>query len=61
MGNPYSNKVKRLLSLRRVLDNLIDNAISENVMRDRPLTAEELRESLIYQIDEHMDFYKEDR
>ena len=54
-------KVDRLIYLRKALDNIIDNAITDNVMRDRPLSAKDLRESLIYHIDDQLYYYEQDR
>lgn len=48
-------KINDLIYLRKSLDNVIDNAITESVLRalDR-YDYETIRNSLLYQIDEHL-------
>ncbi len=47
--------IKRLLYLRREIDQIIENCITETALRDKPIDKEALRESLIYHIDDHLD------
>ena len=54
-------KVKRLLYLRKELDNIIDNAITEEVLRGREVDAESLRESVIYHLDDQLAALKQGR
>ena len=54
-------KVSRLLYLRKELDNIIDNAITEEVLRGREVDAESLRESVIYHLDDQLAALKQGR
>lgn len=47
--------IKRLLYLRREIDQIIENCITENALRDKPIDKDALRESLIYHIDDHLE------
>lgn len=56
-----NDKVKRLLYLRKELDNIIDNAITEYVLREKELDIKSLRDSLSYHIDDNLDAFKQNR
>ena len=49
------NTINRLLYLRRELDQIIENVITEEVVREKDMDIDQLRESLIYHIDDHLD------
>ena len=53
--------IKRLMYLRSQLDVCIDEVVSEKVLRDKDVDAEELRESLLYRIDENLDYLRQNR
>lgn len=47
-------KVKRLLYLRRELDNIIENEITETALREKEVDIEKFRESIIYHLDDNL-------
>ena len=55
------NTINRLLYLRRELDQLIENVITEEVVRGKDVDIDRLRESLIYHIDDHLDALRRGR
>ena len=55
------NIINRLLYLRRELDQIIENVITEEVVREKDIDIDRLRESLIYHIDEHLDALRQRR
>ena len=54
-------EVKRLLYLRKEVDNIIDNYISEYVLRGKEFDTNLLRDSLIYHIDDNLNALKQGR
>ena len=54
-------EVKRLLYLRKEVDNIIDNYISEYVLRGKEVDTSQLRDSLLYHIDDNLDALKHGR
>ena len=54
-------KISRLLYLRKQLETVIDNCITEQVLRDKDIDVDRLKDSLIYQIDDNIEFLKQDR
>lgn len=50
-------KIKRLLYLRKELDTVIDNTITEYLLRNE-LDIEYLRDSLSYRIDDNLSAFK---
>lgn len=55
------NQIKRLLYLRRELGNVIENAITEYVLREKPLDVNNLKDSLLYRIDDCIEALKQGR
>ncbi len=54
-------KIKRLLYLKKELNDIIDNYITEIVLRDKELDVEHFKESLVYHIDDNLDALKHNR
>ena len=48
------NKIKTLLYLRKELDAIIDNYITEYVLREKDINTSDMKESLIYHIEENL-------
>lgn len=55
-----SRYIKRLIAIRRIINNRIDNEIEDALRGKNRESAENLVESLIYQIEENARFLKED-
>ena len=51
--------ISYLLSLRRNLDSIIDNAISEDVLRGKNLNIDKFKDSLDYHIDESLNWIEQ--
>ena len=51
-------KIKRLLYLKKELNDIIDNYITEIILRDKELDMECFKESLVYHIDDNLDALK---
>lgn len=49
----------RLIYLEKELNNLIHNCITEYVLRCKDINVDELRESLLYHLDEQLDLLKQ--
>lgn len=54
-------KISRLLYLRKELETIIDNEITEVVLRGREIDAEGFRESLLYHLDDNLDALRQNR
>lgn len=54
-------KIKRLLYLKKELNDIIDNYITEVVLRDKEMDVERFKESLVYHIDDNLDALKHNR
>ncbi len=54
-------KIKRLLYLKKELNDIIDNYITEIVLRDKEMDMERFKESLVYHIDDNLDALKRNR
>jgi len=54
-------KVARLISLRNMIDTILDNAITDYVMLNKSLDTEQLKESLDYVIEDNIDAYNQGR
>lgn len=54
-------KISRLMYLRKQLEMLIDNAITEELLRGRDIDPDRLQESLLYHIDDQLGAYKQNR
>ncbi len=55
------NDINRLLYLRRELDQIIENFITEDVVRGKDVDIDRIRESLIYHIDDNLDALRQRR
>lgn len=55
------NTINQLLYLRKELDQIIDNCITEEVLRGKDVNAEKLQESLEYHIEDNLHFLKQGR
>lgn len=53
--------VSRLLYLRKEIDNTIDNFITEDALRDREVDADKVRDRILYQLDEQLEFLRQER
>lgn len=51
-------KISRLLYLRKQLETIIDNEITETVLRGKETDVDHLRESLIYHMDDNLDMLR---
>lgn len=49
-----ANRIKRLIYMKKQLDTVIDNEITDYTLRGRPSSVEEIREHLIYQMDDNL-------
>lgn len=47
-----NKRIKDLLYLHKCIETVIFNEIEECIMLDRPSTYEEIKEHIIYQVDE---------
>lgn len=54
-------EIKRLLYLRKELDNIIDNYIEDIVLREKDADIEKLKESIIYHLDDNLDALRQKR
>lgn len=55
MGEKEKNtRIKDLLYLNRVITDIITNEIEECVMRGKPSSNEEIKEHIIYHVDEQL-------
>ena len=55
------NQIKRFLYLQRQLSNIIEEWLTERVLREKDLKLDELREILISRIDDAISALKEGR
>ena len=54
-------KIKRLMYLRAQLESIIDNAITEELLRNRDIDVDKFVDSLTYHIDDQMGYYRQNR
>ena len=50
--------IDRLIYLRKQLDNVIDNTITEYALRDKPVDVNDLKGHLDYQIEDNLNLLK---
>ena len=55
------NAIDRLLYLRKEVDQIIDNCITEEVLCGQEVDTDRLLESLVYHIEDNLDFLKQGR
>lgn len=60
MDKATKAKVKRLLYLRKELDNIIENEITETVLREKELDIEKFRDSIIYHLDDNLEALRQE-
>ena len=47
-------KIKRLLYLRKELNDIIDNCIMETVLRGKDIDIEQLKDGLVYHVEDNI-------
>lgn len=56
-----TKNIQRLIYMRKQIDETIDGEINDYILRGRPSTVEELRDRIIYKLDDNLDALKMDR
>lgn len=56
-----TKNIQRLIYMRKQIDEVIDGEINDYILRGRPSTVEELRDRIIYKLDDNLDALKMDR
>ncbi len=54
-------EIARLIYLRKTLDERIDEFITSYLLRDKELDIERIKETLLYHIEDNLEFYKQGR
>ena len=61
MDKSVKATVKGLLYLRRELDNIIDNEITETALREKEMDIGKFREPIIYHLDDNLAALRQER
>lgn len=56
-----TKEISRLIYLRKTLDERIDEFITSYLLRDRELEVDKIKETLMYHIEDNLEFYKQGR
>lgn len=56
-----TREIARLIYLRKILDERIDEFITSYLLRDKELDVKQIKESLLYHIEDNLECYKQGR